>query len=191
MRLGDLVFIRLLPYWMRGDLANQGLAHGIEAVNKPLVDAMALLPMWDRLATLPEADLDEIAWELNLFWYDKMAPVETKRALVKDGLKVWGKLGTVWAVENVISAYFGEGYVKEWFDYGGQPGRFRVYSSNPDVTNERLNEFLRILNMVKRASAHLDGIYITLTGEMKLAAGVAVHEVGYETNYIGATLEEG
>ena len=66
------------------------------------------------------------------------------------------------------------------------PGRVLVISSNPAITNERLNEFLRILDMVKRGSAHLDGIYITLTGEMNLHAGVAVREVGYETIALGA-----
>ena len=108
MRLDTLEFIRLLPHWMRGDVANLGLAHGIEQVNAPLVDAMKNLPMWDRIDSLPEAALDEIAWELNLLWYDNGASLQTKRDLVKNGIRVWSKLGTKWAVENVITAYFGD-----------------------------------------------------------------------------------
>ena len=45
-----------------------------------------------------------------------------------------------------------------------------------------------ILNKVKRHSSKLDGIYITLTGEMKIAAGVGVREAAKETYKIGATL---
>ena len=181
MRLDTLEFIRLLPHWMRGDVANLGLAHGIEQVNAPLVDAMKNLPMWDRIESLPEAALEEIAWELNLLWYDNGASLQTKRDLVKNGIRVWSKLGTKWAVENVITAYFGEGYIKEWFEYEGQPGHFSVYSTNPSVTNEKLQEFMNILNKVKRFTAKLDNIYITLTGEMPLSAGVGYREVSKET----------
>lgn len=186
MRLNDLQFIRLLPHWMQEDKADIGLANGMDAITKPVIQRLPLLSTWDQLDNIDEWELDEIAWEWNMFWYDNSAPVETKRQLIKTGLQVWSKLGTKWACEQVISAYFGDGYIREWFDYDGTPGRFRVISSNPDITNERLNEFLRILDMVKRGSAHLDGIYITLTGEMNLHAGVAVREVGYETITLGA-----
>lgn len=181
MRLNDLEFIRLLPYWMRGDLANIGLSHGIDEVCQPVIAAMDDLPMWDRIDSLPEDALDELAWEFNLLWYDSGATIQTKRDLVRNGLKVWGKLGTKWAVETVITAYFGEGYIKEWFEYEGQPGHFSVYSTNPSVTNERLQEFMSILNKVKRLTAKLDNIYITLTGEMPLCAGIGYREVSRET----------
>lgn len=189
MKLSDLDFIRLLPMWMRGDLANIGLSEGVNKVTAPLSDGFELLPMWDRLDDLPESDLDELAWEFNLIWYDKTANIETKRDLVKNGLNVWRHLGTKWAVETVITAYFGEGYIKEWFEYEGEPGHFAVYSSNPSVTNEKLQEFMYILNKVKRYTSHLDNIYITLTGEMPLSAGVSVHDVAKETYSLGAQFE--
>lgn len=186
MRLNDLQFIRLLPHWMQEDTANIGLANGVDAITKPVIQRLPLLSTWDQIDNLDEWELDEIAWEWNLFWYATNAPIETKRQLIKTGLQVWSKLGTKWACEQVITAYFGEGYIREWFEYNGTPGRFRVYSTNPAITEELLSDFLRILDMVKRGSAHLDGIYITLTGEMNLHAGVAVREVGYETIALGA-----
>ena len=189
MRLNDLQFIRLLPHWMQEDKADIGLANGMDAITKPVIQRLPLLSTWDQLDNIDEWELDEIAWEWNMFWYDNAAPIETKRQLIKTGLQVWSKLGTKWACEQVISAYFGDGYIREWFEYDGEPGRFRVVSSNPAITNERLNEFLYILEMVKRGSAHLDGIYITLTGEMRLHAGVGVREVGYETVELGADYE--
>ena len=63
----------------------------------------------------------------------------------------------------------------------------RFNSSNPSLNNERLNEFLRLLDKVKRASAKLDSIVISLSGELPLYAGVALHEVGREQYAIGAT----
>lgn len=188
MRLQDLEFIKVLPHWMRDDIANIALASGVDKAVKPIVDNIPMLSTWDQIDNLPEWELDEIAWEQNLFWYSANAPIETKRQLIKTGLQVWSKLGTKWACEQVITAYFGEGYIKEWFEYDGQPGRFRVYSTNPAITDTLATEFLQVLEMVKRATAHLDGIYITLTGNQHLHAGVGTREVTYETHRIGDSL---
>lgn len=188
MRLENLQFIGLLPHWMRGDAANVGLANGIDKVSDPVIKRLPLLSTWDKIDELDEWELDEIAWEWNLFWYALNAPIETKRQLIKTGLQVWSKLGTPWACEQVINAYFGDGYIQEWFEYNGTPGRFRVYSSNPAITDALLSDFLRILNMIKRGSAHLDGIYITLTGSQHLHAGVGTREVTYEMHRIGDSL---
>ena len=188
MKLSTLEFVRLLPAFMRGDLAVQGLAHGIDAIVPALAASVQQLTTWDKIDELSESELDALAWELNIMWYDKTASIEAKRELVLNSDKVYRRLGTKWAVENVIQTYFGDGYIKEWFEYNGTPGYFRVYSTNPTLNNERLTEFLNILNKVKRHSSKLDGIYITLTGEMKIAAGVGVREAAKETYKIGATL---
>lgn len=188
MKLSTLEFARLLPAFMRGDLAVQGLARGIDGIIPGLATSVQRLTTWDKIDELNESELDALAWELNIMWYDKTASIEAKRELVLNSDKVYRRLGTKWAVENVIQTYFGDGYIKEWFEYNGTPGYFRVYSTNPTLNNERLTEFLNILNKVKRHSSKLDGIYITLTGEMKIAAGVGVRETAKETYKIGATL---
>lgn len=188
MKLSTLEFARLLPAFMRGDLAVQGLARGIDGIIPGLATSIQRLTTWDKIDELNESELDALAWELNIMWYDKTASIEAKRELVLNSDKVYRRLGTKWAVENVIQTYFGDGYIKEWFEYNGTPGYFRVYSTNPTLNNERLTEFMNILNKVKRHSSKLDGIYITLTGEMKIAAGVGVRETAKETYKIGATL---
>lgn len=188
MKLTTLEFIRLLPQFMREDGAVKGLAAAMDKIVPDLAQSAATLSTWDHIDELTEAELDAMAWELNILWYDTGAPMDTKRALVKDSDLVYKRLGTKWAVENVINSYFGEGYVEEWFEYEGQPGHFRVYSTNPSLNNERLTEFLNLLNKVKRASSKLDGIFITLTGQMPLSAGVALREYGKDTYAIGATL---
>lgn len=188
MKLSTLEFARLLPAFMRRDLAVQGLARGIDGIIPGLATSVQRLTTWDKIDELNESELDALAWELNIMWYDKTASIEAKRELVLNSDKVYRRLGTKWAVENVIQTYFGDGYIKEWFEYNGTPGYFRVYSTNPTLNNERLTEFLNILNKVKRHSSKLDGIYITLTGEMKIAAGVGVREAAKETYKIGATL---
>lgn len=188
MRLTDLEFRRLLPMFMREDGAVKGLALGIDVIIPPLAQSLQKLTTWDQIDNLTEAELDELAWELNILWYDTGANLDVKRELVKNSDKVYQRLGTKWAVETIINTYFGEGYISEWFEYGGEPGHFRVHSMNPTLTQERFVEFLNIVNKVKRATAKLDGVIIALTGQMVLSAGVAFYDVGVETYAIGAKL---
>lgn len=188
MRLSDLEFIKLLPQFMREDGAVQGLSVGIDAIIPGLAQSLKKLTTWDQIDNLSEDELDELAWELNIAWYDTGATLEVKRSLIKNSDKIYQRLGTKWAVETIINTYFGEGYISEWFEYGGEPGFFRVYSTNPTLTQERLVEFLNIVNKVKRATAKLEGVFISLTGQMILSAGVAFHDVGIETYAIGAKL---
>ena len=186
MKLSTLEFIRLLPTFMRGDAAVQGLAAGLDEIIPGLAQSIGRLTTWDRIDELTEDELDNLAWELNILWYDKAAGIDAKREIVKSSDEVYRHLGTKWAVESVINSYFGEGYLREWFEYDGEPGHFRVYSTNATINNERLVEFLNLLYKVKRASSTLDGIYITLTGEMRLSAGIAVYEHERDTYGIGA-----
>lgn len=188
MKLGDLDFKRLLPTFMRDDGAVTGLSLALNDIVPQLESSIQTLSTWDSIDLLSEDELDDLAWELNILWYDTGANIDIKRDVIKNSDLVYRRLGTKWAVESVIKSYFGDGYITEWFEYGGQPGRFRVYTANPSVSEERYGEFLNLLEKVKRASAKFDGLYITLTGQMPLYAGMAVHQSGRERYEIGATL---
>ena len=188
MKLSDIEFLRLLPSFMRDDLAVIGLSKGIGDLVPSLADNMRLLTTWNHIDELQEAELDDLAVELNVLWYDKGASIYTKRDLIKNCMEVYRHLGTKWAVESVTKSYFGDGYINEWFEYDGEPGHFRVYSTNPSVSAEKLGEFMTLMEKVKRASSILDGIFISLTGQMNLYAGTALHESGTEQYVIGATV---
>ena len=181
MKLNDIDFISLLPQFMHDDDAVKGLAAGVNEIVRELAPSVTQLSTWDHIDRLSEAELDELAWELNIQWYDSGAAIEVKRSLIKDSDKIYQRLGTKWAVENIIRTYFGDGHVEEWFEYDGEPGHFRVLSNNPSLNNERLTEFLNLLQKVKRASAKLDGIIITLASQVNMVAGVAYHETGHDT----------
>ena len=187
MKLNDLEFIRLLPQFMRNDDAVKGLAAGIDSIVPGLAASIDKLTTWNHIDELSETELDELAWELNIPWYDASASIAIKREVIKASDKVHSHLGTKWAVENVIRTYFGSGFVSEWWEYGGEPGHFQVNSSNPSLNNERFNEFLHLLDKVKRASAKLDSVVISLSGELPLYIGVAMHEVGRERYSIGGS----
>lgn len=188
MKLSDIEFLRLLPSFMREDMAIIGLSKGIDNLVPGLDDSMRLLTTWNHIDELQEAELDDLAVELNVLWYDKSASIYTKRDLIKNCMEVYRHLGTKWAVESVTKSYFGDAYIQEWFEYDGEPGRFRVYSTNPSlsISNDKIDEFMNLLEKVKRASSLLDGIYVSLTGQMPLYAGMAIHEIANEQYSIGS-----
>lgn len=178
MKLSDLEFIRLLPRFMRGDAAVKGLAAGVDEVIPELDVSVKKLSTWDHIDELTDRELDELAWELNILWYDAGANLDTKRDVVKNSDQVYQHLGTKWAVENVIKSYFGDGHVLEWFEYGGEPGHFQVHSTNQALNAESFDAFINLLAKVKRASAKLDAVIITVSGDFPLYAGMALHESG-------------
>lgn len=175
MRLDDLVFSALLPSWMRGDLPDLALSAGVDSTMREAAPKVSTLTVWDKVDELPEAYLDELAWALDIDWYDFGASVETKRDLVLNSDLVHMKLGTVSALESVVASYFGVGRVREWFDYAGEPHHFKVFTTDPSAVEDNLIRFLDMLEKVKRKSSKFDGIQIGLTGESTVHCGIATH----------------
>lgn len=187
LRLGDIEFVRLLPTWMRGDLADVALAQGVDEVIRDLAPQVAVLSVWDCLDQLPDAYLDELAWALDVRWYDSGASHDTKVDLVRNSDRVHQKLGTVGAVESVVSSYFGAGRVMEWPDYDGQPHHFKVFTTDPSAVGENLPRFLDMLRKVKRLSSVFDGVMIGLTGEQTARHGMVTKITSRETIELGVT----
>ena len=167
MRLKETEMVKLLPAWMQEDSSNQGLAAGCDIVSRDAYARLKLLSRWDKIDQLSEAELDEMAWELNIQWYDSTAPIAAKRAVIRNSDRVYSKLGTPYAVEQIVADYFGTGEVREWYQYGGQPHHFKVLSDN-------------------RRSSWLDAILICLTGEMFLYSGMAVRDHTQEVHVMGS-----
>lgn len=174
MRLGNLDFKALLPSWMRGDVADAALALGIDETMWATAPQLAILSIWDVIDQLPEEYLDELAWALDIRWYDSGASLATKRDLVLRSDRVHQKLGTVEAVESVVTSYFGNSEVTEWFDYGGTPHRFKVFTTDAGSVQQNLGKFLDMLSKVKRLSSKFDGILIGLISEGEVHAGAGL-----------------
>ena len=173
MRIDECTMAALLPPWMAEQTDNQALASIVDGVAKGAYEAAQTLPIWNRIDDLPETMLDELAYALNIEWWDSTASIDTKRSLIKNSDLVHAKKGTPAAVESVIDSYFGSGRLMEWPEYGGEPYHFKAFTTNPTLVAENQTLFLTLLEKVKRKSTRLDAILIGLTGEMRLYAGMA------------------
>ena len=164
MKISELDFARLLPVFMQDDMAVKALS---EAVNKLMGDPgmrLNTIRTWDMIDELNEAECDELAWELDIDWYDSTGmSLEEKRDTIKVAQQIKRKRGTKWAVERLISAYFGEGYVMEWYEIEGnannKPYTFMVLTTETHITTENYNKFVEAANAAKNERSHIAGIF--------------------------------
>lgn len=116
-----------------------------------------------NIGNLAEEWLDLLAADMHVDYYDITLPIEKKQELVRQSIPMHRKKGTPWAVEELIRIVFGEGHVEEWFEYGGEPYYFRVYSTNKLATPEDARKFRVALESVKNLRSALEGIYVLRT----------------------------
>lgn len=116
--------------------------------------------IYANIDSLTETWLDVLAYDLHVDWYDYDYPVEAKRAIIKDSVRVHQKLGTKAAIERALGGIHPQSEIEEWFTYNGKPYCFRIVL---DTTNSRVaadyDEIVKTVDIYKRLTAHLDGLY--------------------------------
>ena len=175
MKLESVDLLSLQTKHMRNDPTTRALCAALTPQIRQLAQETKLALLYARVDSLPEVLLDELAWQTKIDWYDAKADIEIKRQLIKTAPVIKACLGTPFAVEEVIKIYFGDGYTQEWYEYGGESYMFKVITTNSAVTGELADQFISVLNAVKRNSAHLEEILIALSGEMNLYFAGVVH----------------
>lgn len=164
--------LKLLPQFMRGDEANAALSQAMDALLAEPAKRSRILRKWDQIDNMNHAQLDEMAWEFNIDWWDSAFSLETKRAVVKTCYRVHEKRGTKWAVEELITSAFGMGKVTPWFEYGGDPFWFKIQMS-ATLTKDGMAYFLSMIDKVKSARDHVEMIEVTRTINQIMHAGTA------------------
>ena len=115
--------------------------------------------IYTALDTCPEMVLDALAVSWKVDWYDTTYPVEVKRSIIRSCMAVRRYMGTAWSAKKALSDVWPDSGIEEWFDYGGEPGRFRVVCNVTDPTVTAQVEVIENNVMLyKRESAHLDSI---------------------------------
>ena len=181
MKLKDVDIIKLCPAFMREDKTNQILANGVNNIFHTWSTDMDRLPVINQLDKLKVAELDQLASDNNIFWYDYKASIAVKRSIIKNAGIVFNRLATVWAVESVMNDYMPGTELQEWFDYDGEPGYFRIVTTNTSVLKTDIQTFLNILKGIKRSSVWLEHIMLRLEQYLVLYPGWGVVERSRDT----------
>jgi phage tail P2-like protein len=175
IEIAGVKLIDLVPPNLREDPTIRAAAEALDGEIRKVSQLIPRVTIQANLDALPERWIDELAWQYHVDFYDPALPIEQKRQLVKNSLAWHHRKGTASAVRELIQEVFGDGEIKEWFEYGGEPGRFKVITSNAAVTAEDAGKFLATLDSVRRISAHLEAIEITMTDTLQMYIGMPLH----------------
>ncbi len=155
----DFAIGQTLPDFLLADRNGYALAKAVESALKSMcATVQAGVDAVQDVDKMPEWRLDELAWEYGAEWYDYDATLEIKRSQIKGVQDFFNRLGTPYAVESALSAVYGDGTIKEWFEYGGDPFHFKAYTTNASALTENRKKFIALLDVVKNVRSVLDGI---------------------------------
>ncbi|MCZ8520117.1 MULTISPECIES: phage tail protein I [Paenibacillus] len=165
----DLRMIDLVPPNLRNDPKIAAAAESLDAKFQRLDEKIDRLPLYSRMDSLTEEEANELAWQFHVDFYDPALPIEKRRELVKNSIAWHRRKGTPSAVEEVVSAVFVDAEVLEWFQYGGDPYRFKVVVR--DVLDaDKYAKIVQAINSVKNTRSWLDNLDVQrdFPGEMYL-----------------------
>ena len=124
--------------------------------------------IYASIDTATDDVLDYLAVDLHVRYYNQNYDIEKKRNLIKSAFMVGMMDGTKYAVDSVLQTAFGEGESTEWFDYGGEPGHFRI---DLNMDTYEIGDLMEAITTVKRMSAHLDRIALITKAEHNIYFG--------------------
>ena len=126
-----------------------------------------------------EEALDALAVELQTPLYKNDYPLTVKRQIVKNSMLYYIRSGTRGAVEELLADIYQGAEVEEWFEYGGDPYKFRVVigATEAGITADRQAAVLDRVRFYKNLRSHLEAISYQI--EKRTAVKVAaVHAIG-------------
>ena len=95
MKISELDFLRLLPAFMRDDEAVIALSKAMDKLLGEPGKRLSSIRTWDKIDELTEAECDEMAWELDIDWYDSTGmSLKEKQETIKVAQQIKRKRGT-------------------------------------------------------------------------------------------------
>lgn len=150
-----------MPLFMRRDPFDASLCVAIDELVKDAYDRiLRKLQFWSYIDNMTEDQLDEAADELKVHWYRYEADLEKKRKIIKNAKTIKRKLGTPYAIEEVLQVYFRDAHLVEWWEYGGTRKHFKIQTYNTSTIKEDADAFIAVLDKIKRKATILDYVEV-------------------------------
>lgn len=164
----------ILPNYLKTDVKAQAFCYAVDRQIQKILDICLKLGIWSDINNVDAGLIDYLANELRTQYYDIELSESIKRQLVSNTMIWYQKAGTVKAVEELITAVLGAGEIMEWYQYNGQPHHYKVRSPNIAINEDNIHEFNNMVEKIKRKTAVLDIIEITMDASMDDIYGFTV-----------------
>lgn len=175
MDLNNIDLLSLQTSYLQQDKTVQAICKALNPYFQLLADSVKYVLIYARIDELDDDSINRLAWQFHIDFYDVTLPIQVRRELVKNAIRWHRHKGTPSAVEELISTVFDSGRVNEWFEYGGEPYKFQVITTNESVTMDKAEEFIKALNSVKNERSWLDRVIIEIGDEINLYFAGIVH----------------
>lgn len=159
-------FYDLLPPNLQ-DANTAALSFAVDHQLREFIDYIPTVLIYANIMGISEKLCDLLAMIFSIRAYNVEFPLDTKRRLIQIVLKTSSKKGTASSVQEVIGAIHGGAKIEEWFDYGGDPYRFKI---TVDTTKQGIGEhdyekLIENVDAYKSIRSHMDGITVNLKSE--------------------------
>lgn len=180
MNLSNINLLELQPTYLREDKFIQALCSALNPYFQNLADNIKIVYIYGRIDELEEDDIDSLAWQMHVDFYDYKLSLDQKRKLVKDSIYLHKIKGTPVAVEKACTTVFGKTKLKEWFEYGGKPYFFGL---DIDITEcgaspEELKKLDILIDAYKNKRSWIDyiNLFIASRGNIYVGATTVMSE---------------
>lgn len=130
------------------------------AINEELLDISNSIDealIFARIDELESDMLDHLAYNFKVDFYDASASLEARRGIIKQAFD-WHRIkGTRAAVERIVSLFFDNATIQEWFEYGGDKFKFKINTEYATFRNEQdFQDFFRLISAAKNVRSWLE-----------------------------------
>nr|DAN17064.1 MAG TPA: tail protein [Caudoviricetes sp.] len=112
-----------------------------------------------------EQEINMLLWEYSI--YTKNATLEEKKKIVKRAIFSKINMGTTKVLKDVCGLLYKGFDVKEWADYNGKPGTFRIYTDKKITDPDEYRELMENIEANKNVRSHLDYIELKQVNNSK------------------------
>ena len=183
--------MHMLPVYLQKDELMIALAESIAERLADLPEMVESINIYANIEKLPNELLDILAFDFKVDWWDVNYSVETKRHVLKDSWEVRRTFGTTGSLKTAIRSIYPRSEIQEWFEYGGEPFRFRIVLDMTDATETAdFFEIMRAVRYYKRLSAHLEELVYqsSIVVQIKTERSLHVQERGRTGMYRAGTV---
>lgn len=155
----DVNLFNLAPSSMFDDEKTQNILKAIDYIfQKRAKETFFIFSVLDQLFYMNDIEIENLLWEFNVDIIDTQISIERKRELILESLIIHMKKGTIGSLKKICSLLFNNFEVQEWYEYGGPPGKFKIFT-DANIQDSKTYEFLiRTINKTKNVRSHLDEV---------------------------------
>lgn len=176
----------LLPPNLQGDKNIEGLCAAADKVFS-LEDSLDVLLVY-VIDSVPDV-LPFLAWQFHVEGWEFTQTDAERRALIKNSVLLHRHKGTVWAIEKVFEILNLDAEVQEWFQYEGDPYKFKVFLKSVVQDEDTYIKLVALINSYKNVRSWLDSIGIHREHTNGLHLGMLIQDGKFYT--IGLHVEAG